>query len=268
MDQTELLEKIRTSRKYRNMDLPDETILDLIDQAGKEGLTGREIDKCVKEKLHNIVADYLGDVDYANTLKYLQDTFRDNNTHQIKHVCQQILSQHQTTRERLPYYESFFDFIIEICGNPRTILDLACGFNPIALPYSHIPVTTCYHAYDIHKARIDLINHFFLLSGRQALAECRDVLVRTPNVRADAVFLLLEAHRMEKRRKGSSAELIREVHAEYYFISFPSRSLNGRHDLRESMRHLLMRLISDDFDLLEERIFSNEMIFCVKKKNG
>jgi len=268
MDWNEQINQIKVNRKYRHLELPDETILDVLRQAEKEGGSQKIIIQKARKKIHNIVAAYLGDINYTQAKKNLIDAFQTTDDKQKKQVCREILSQHDTTKERLVYYQAFFEFIITICGYPRTVLDLACGLNPFALPFSGFPNTTRYYAYDIHKPRVDLINHFFSLCGMQSLAECRDVLVRPPKIRADAAFLFQEAHRMEKRRSGSSSELIYAINAKFIFISLPARSLRTRHDLQMTMRRLMQEIISDKFMLINERVFDNEILFCLVRKSG
>ena len=64
-----------------------------------------------------------------------------------------------------------------------------------------------------------------------ALAEVRDILVRPPQVEADAAFLFKEAHRLEKRRKGCNRALWSALKVKYLFVSLPRRSLDGKRDL-------------------------------------
>ena len=57
--------EIQTSHKYRGLDLPLETLRDLLDQELIKGRRGGDAVQAVREKLHNIIAPYLGDPDYA-----------------------------------------------------------------------------------------------------------------------------------------------------------------------------------------------------------
>ena len=59
-----MVEHVRGSRKYAAMDLPEETVQDLIRQEIAVGKNPKEVEKSMREKLHQIIAPYLGDPDY------------------------------------------------------------------------------------------------------------------------------------------------------------------------------------------------------------
>jgi 16S rRNA (guanine(1405)-N(7))-methyltransferase len=146
------------------------------------------------------------------------------------------------------------------------VLDLACGLNPFALPWMGLPATTRFFAYDIHPARIELIDEFLRLSGHEPLAEVRDILVRPPEVEADAAFLFKEAHRLEKRQKGCNHKLWAALKVKYLFVSLPRRSLDGQRDLRERMQALVAASISaQDWAERGELDFPGETVYWMKK---
>lgn len=235
----DLIHKIQTSPKYQHLELPEEMLRDLLEKEIARYPKPAQALKSARAKLHNIMAPYLGDLDYVQAEKELHAVFDNGDTQVIKETCESFLQQHDSTRERMAYLRDFYEAIFDICGPVQSILDLACGLNPFALPWMDLPEETAFYAYDIHPARIQLINLFLELNGRQPLAEVRDVLVRPPEVMADAAFLFKEAHRMEKRQKGCSRALWAALKVKYLFVSLPNRSLDGRRDLRERMRALV-----------------------------
>ena len=234
-----LVEQIQASKKYQHLNLPGETLRDLVERELLRYKKPAQALKSARAKLHNIMAPYLGDLDYDQADRDLHTAFDSRDQNIIKETCTSFLHQHDSTRERLEYLQEFYEGIFSVYGRPQSVLDLACGLNPFALPWMGLPPTVKFYAYDIHPARIRLINTFLKLSGREALAEVRDVLVRPPEVEADAAFLFKEAHRMEKRRKGCSHALWAALKVKYLFVSLPNRSLDGRRDLRERMRALV-----------------------------
>ena len=267
-DDQNLVSRIQASRKYRTVGIPDETILDIYTRE-KDRLTDpAEALRSTKAKLHNILALYLGDLDYPQARADLDDAFTRNNHQAIGQVCARLLACHHSTRERLHYYPAFFKTIRKACGKLNTLLDLACGLNPFALALVDLPAAIRYHSYDIHASRVNLINHFFELSGRPALAEVRDVLVRPPKITADAAILLKEAHRMEKRRPGAARELVSALNASVIFISLPNRSMDGRRDLRERMRSLTERICGADFRIAGREEFPCETLFWLRRTNA
>jgi len=268
-DELELVKRIQTSRKYRMVGLPEETILDIYRRESCRTTHPTEALERTKTKLHNITALYLENLDYDEAKKDLDKAYAEGGEEAIEQVCTDILTRHRSTCERMPYYPAFFRVIQEVCDGVSTLLDLACGLNPFALPMMALSAEICYYAYDIHTPRVELINHFFTLSGRPPLAEVRDVLVRPPQVEADAAILLKEAHRMEKRRAGAVREIALALNARVIFISLPNRSMDSRRDLREHMRALVEEgICSSDLSVFGCREFPGETLFWLRRVHG
>jgi 16S rRNA (guanine(1405)-N(7))-methyltransferase len=257
----EMAEKIATSRKYRNTGVPKETVEDILLQEAARLPKKAEVMRSARTILHNVMAPYLGDPDYASAHSRLDAIIPDSAKQQIESFCTEILSRHDSTRERSPY-------ILETAPQPRIVLDLACGLAPFALPFMGLPDDVRYHAYDIHQPRVDLINHFLRAQGLEELAEMRDVLINPPDISADAAFLFKEAHRMEKRRKGCSRDLVKALKARTIFISLPNRSLDGQRDLHQRMDALFTQICSDVSGETGSREFAGETLYWIRKTDG
>ena len=197
-----IIEKVKSDRKYSAIGLPDATTEDIAQQELTRHPKVEVALNNTKAILHNVVAPYLDDVDYPQAKKQVDEAFALGNEEAIRQTALKILEQHESTRERLPYLEQFYEVIRTVCRPLSIIIDLACGLNPLALPFMGMTEFVRYYAYDIHQPRVELINQFFKGWGLEPLAEVRDVLVHPPQIQADAAFLFKEAHRMEKRHKG------------------------------------------------------------------
>lgn len=257
-------EKIRRSKKYRHMDVPKETIRSLIQ--GELSRHNREADalRSARRKLHNITAPYLDDLDYAQWQQRLANLPSHATDAEIREIAWKIMSQHDSSRERLPYLELFYQAIRNICPNAQHILDLACGLNPFALPFMHLHTDAAYHAYDIHAPRVALINQYFQKLSRPPLAEVRDVIIHPPRRQADAAFLFKEAHRMEKRYAGASRELLTSLRCRFIFISLPNKSLDSQRDLRRRMERLAASIFEGQ--TIHEILFPDETIYWVARE--
>jgi len=261
-----LAEEVLSSRKYRNSGIPDETVLDLISQAQGQSKDPREIEHFVREKLHNIMAPYLGDPDYAKCGLELDEAYQIGDKVQVKEVCIKILSAHASTKERLPILNGFYERLFAHTGQPKVILDLACGLNPFTLPWMSLPADTQYYAYDLHQPRLDAINHFFQLNGMSALATRQDILVEPPAIKADVAFFFKEAHRFEIRRHGCNREFWQGIKAKHLLVSLPTASLTGRHSKIDQHHRLVMDTIAGLPWLVQEIEFENEIVFCIEKE--
>lgn len=261
----DLLVQISTSKKYRLLNIPLETLTSLYLQEKARNLTVKEAVTNLKAKLHNIVAPYLDSLDYPEAVRWLDDLPEHPTDDDLKNVCRQILSCHSSTRERLSCLPDFFPMIFKRTGKPRVIIDLACGLNPFFLPWMGLDRSVRYHAIDLHEPRIDLINRFFHILGIAKLAVHDDFLVHPPEIPADIVFLLKEAHRLEMRQKGCNLGLWNNLRADWLIISLPAHNLSGKHSLISKHRALIKKLLGDSPWTIEEISFSNEIVFCVQK---
>ncbi len=264
-DPDSLVEAILSSRKYRPLGIPEETVRDLIRQAQYQSGDAKEIEKTVKQKMHNLVAPYLGDADYQAASTELDSAFASGVQSQIEAACTKIMLSHASTRERLPLLPEFYPAIFAVTGMPGTILDLACGLNPFALPWMRLPPSTRYTAYDIVQPRVDLINHFFSLMGLQPTAEKRDVLVNPPEIRADVAFFFKEAHRLEQRQKGSNRAFWQSIQARFLLVSLPTANLTGSHPKLDQHRRLVYATLEGLDWQVKEILFENEIVFVIRK---
>jgi len=259
----EFLQKILQSRKYRGLNLPPETIQDLIEQESLRYSDAKRVQESVRQKLHQLTALYLGDPDYEQALQELQGI---QGKADLEAFAGRMLSMHTSTRERLSYIRSFYQQLFQAIGTPQSILDLACGLNPFALPWMGLDHDTTYIAYDIHLPRVNLLNAFFEKTGyASARAEQQDILVDPPTLKADAAFFFKEAHRMEQRRKGSNRILWDALQVNTLLISLPTRDIGKTHDLRERMRTLVMENIQEKSWHVEEMTFEDEIVFSIHK---
>ena len=173
-----LLERVLKAHKYRETGLNPQTVLDLIDQEAPRQTSEKALYKAVRTKLHNIVAPYLGDPDYASLTEKLDALANPTlDSPELRAICLEALKAHASTAERIPEQEALYQRLFAATGQPTTILDLACALHPLAFPWMGLPLTTAYHAYDIVQPRVDFINHFFEVLGMAPLAENRDILV-------------------------------------------------------------------------------------------
>ena len=259
------VDAILQSKKYRQLGIPEETLRDIVAEELQNYRSSKDAQKSVRHKLHNIMAPYLGDPDYASEMGRMEQELNNASPEALLAYCTAILETHASTKERLPILPVLYDGLFAHTGRPQVVLDLACGLNPFALPWMDLPPDVQYHAYDIHQPRINLINQFLEKMALEPLAEVRDILLNPPEVQADVAFLFKEAHRMEQRRRGCNLPLWKALNVRHLLVSLPASSLSGQHDLAERQRHLVRTILGDQPWLVTELMFGNEMFFCIEK---
>ena len=260
-----IIADVLSSRKYRGLGIPEATLADLIKHAQAQATDPRDIEHIVREKMHHLIAPYLGDPDYAACRSALDAAFQSGEPEEVKTVCRKILSAHASTRERLPIMEGFYERLFAYTGRPHIILDLACGLHPFSLPWMDLSPDAQYYAYDLHQPRLDAINHFLTLSGLPALAIKQDILIDPPTLKADVAFFFKEAHRFEQRRHGCNREFWQRINAKFLLVSLPTASLTGRHAKSDQHRRLVAESITGLPWQVKEIEFENEIVFCIEK---
>ncbi len=263
-----LIQELLSSRKYKGLDLPAETVRDLLARELPNHRSSKDALQEVRKKLHNIMAPYLGDPDYSVAAKTLEDAFQSGSSQSVKAACSQLLATHASTRERLKILDEFYPRLFSLTGSPKTILDLACGLNPLTFPWMGLPPDTCYYAFDIHRPRVTLINRFFELAGLAPLAACQDILVTPPQVQGDVAFLFKEAHRFEQRQRGYNRSLWLALQVPYLLVSLaapqPQRAARpGRAPAPPGLHHPRRPAVgSDRIDVRERAGICHQKVTC------
>lgn len=265
VDIQSMVKRILHSRKYRDSGLNPTTIKDLIQQEAPLHRSQKTLRKSVRRKLHNIVAPYLGEPGYASLAERLSN-IKDAtpNSLAIRALCLEVLEAHASTAERIPYMTAFYQRLFDAAGKPKSILDLACGFHPLAFPWMNLPITTEVHAYDIIQPRIDFTNQFFRVIGLAPLAENRDILVEPPQIHADLGIFFKEAHRFDKRQPGCNRKFWANLNVDILAVSLPTQNLSGTHSLLDQHRSLVNDNLPEDSNV-EELLYEDEIVFLIER---
>jgi 16S rRNA (guanine(1405)-N(7))-methyltransferase len=72
--------------------------------------------------------------------------------------CERAMRSHASTRERLPDLDEFYAGVMQRTGALESVLDVACGLNPLALPWMGLPAGGRYLACDIYTDMVSFLN--------------------------------------------------------------------------------------------------------------
>ena len=115
----QIVTRILQSPKYRGKGIQPDTVRDLILKDAPNYNSSKELTKSVRRKLHNIVASYLGESDYkALTEKWLNIKEPSPDSLLTRTLCLDILSQHASTKERIPTLEFFYTKSLKSQAHP------------------------------------------------------------------------------------------------------------------------------------------------------
>ncbi|MBP8059820.1 MAG: hypothetical protein KA314_28615 [Chloroflexi bacterium] len=300
---TAVVSAIKESKKYR--DTSEATIRALAVEALRQHKKVKPAVKAVRARLHSIMAPYLGDPDYSAAATTLTTAYASHDPALIRQTCWEIMAHHLSTRERLPILAEFYQQIFAITGQPQVLLDIACGLNPLALPWMELlpepggtvgtpataegnlpaqaglltepaeggtvgtPATAGivdFYAYDIHEPRIHFLNHFFELNGLRPRAILQDVALNFPQEEGDVALFLKEMPRFERNYHGLGRPLLEALRVRHIVLSFPEVSTHGGRNLVNRYRDFCHQLIANHDWPITELLFEGELVFCIEKK--
>jgi len=255
---------VASSRKYRAV-CPD-TVARL---SAMELAIHHDPDVAIKEtkgKLHQIYAAFEGGIDYERAYHQLEVAYKTRRESEIKSACMELMKLHNSTRERLPILDDFFEGIFRLTGRPNRLLDLGCGLCPLAIPWMDLPQGAKYYAYDIDLNRIRFLNQYFHLAGLPQLAFCQDILSRPPGAEAHVAFLLKTSPCLEHQEQSGTLRLLDALRTQCIVVSFAVKSLGGREKgMLAHYEHSFLALVSGRNWAVTKVVFDTELVFIVKK---
>lgn len=180
-----------------------------------------------------------------------------------------ILAMHASTKERLPFYHSFYKRIWEETTTPKTLLDLGCGMNPFSYPF--LGCKPAYIAVDIDEKECNLIAAYFRKMRVQGTARVFDVqVIKTTHSLAtfppvDVCFALKLLDTLEAKKGHTRAEmLIKAINASFIIVSFSTKTVSGK-DMRHPERGWIERMLTRLGVTFKKIRFSNEIVYIIKK---
>ena len=260
---SKLAEKIQNMPKYRNVEIPTETIQSLIEQSIPLCKNLAELEKRVREKTHNIVALYLGELDYGKAINEFMRIKNDSLL--LKDFSLKALMSHASTKERGQDLDAFYQELFSRIGKVGSIADLACGLYPLGLPFMGLQLDTAYYAYDLNKIRVDFLNMFISELGYHGGCFHQDILINPPLVECDVAFFFKEAHRFEKRQPGVLPFFLDSIKAPKIVISLPLQSFGTHLQIYQKYEKIFCEYTKKRGWYMDKFIIGNEVFFIIDK---
>jgi 16S rRNA (guanine(1405)-N(7))-methyltransferase len=233
----------------------------------KKGRSNKETVKAVRNKIHQVGSAYQPqEIDYGVLTGKLHDLPKDVHSPLVKDFCRQAMQLHTSTRERLGILDTFYVTCLESLGPIRSLLDLACGLNPLALPWMPVSPDVKIYVCDIYTDQIEFLNHFFAHFNIEGNAFCCDLTQEIPAIETQVTFILKTIPCLEQIDKQIGARLISGIQSPHLLVSFPVQSLGGQN---KGMR----KFYNEHFNTLMEALgwnvkgfsFTSEEAYLVEK---
>jgi 16S rRNA (guanine(1405)-N(7))-methyltransferase len=225
--------------------------------------------KATKNKLHQVAGAYLDTrMRYADWLEALAAA-RAEGEAAFRQTCLKVMSHHASTRERLGILTDFYATLLGALPPIHSLLDVACGLNPLALPWMPLAAGATYNAYDIYTDMADFLNGFFEIAGVQGRAEVGDVVGAPPAYDVDLALVLKAIPPLEQLDKTAGLTLLRSLRARHILVSFPARSLGGRDKgMSANYERRLRAMLEGERWEVQRFAFATELCFLLTPAQG
>lgn len=246
MTNNEVVIGVLKSKKYKDIE-PE--IINKITISLSYKVSDRKLIDEVKAKLHQIWGSY-----YTTRpdFKKLLDKYNKGEL-----SANQILSIHQSSKERIGEYDDIFNFIFNNTQH-TSILDVGSGFNPLFV--SNLAGFDDYTAIDIDIAQQDFL--------KEVLKNDKRITISIGNAESDLkehdlVLALKLLPVLDQIKTNGSTEFISRLKCKYLVVSFPNRSISGKNKgMLENYREKYIPSIQNSgFSLIQEKIFKSETVY-------
>ena len=218
-----MLEKLLHSKNYQCV-CPD-AVRRIYAECCQKYKKPRDAEKAAREQLHGLTGAFLTRDESAACLRDMQVWATDGRSDAD---LERALTRHASTRERLPLarMDGMYAHIFEVTGAPSSVLDLACGLNPLYLGARGISCT----GVDVSGEAVKDVNACAADYGLPIRAVCADLLCENavPAEHYELALLFKILPLLERQRCGAAMDVMRAANAKYLAISFPTRTLGGR----------------------------------------
>ena len=255
-----IIKNIKESKKYDS--ICEDTINRICDEEIKKYNKEKDIIHSIKNKLHQITGSFL----ISDIFRKFNQFKKNGETIDFNH----LLSLHSSTKERLSFYTELFDDIYNCVGKINSILDLACGLNPILfaqyLSLNNLSIEQ-YYAEDINSDLLKIIDFYAEYSKLFIETKHSDLLCEVPKYNVDVVFLFKIIPLLEQQKKNYFVDLINSLNAKYIVVSFPTKTLSGKNvGMLDNYKKIFDQFLEQNrVNKIFEKRYFNELIYIIMK---
>ena len=192
--------------------------------------TWKEAEKETRNRLHQIGGAYL---DHRPPYgRWLEDLGAAPDSEAYLAHLRRMMLAHASTRERLPYLDTFYFQTLGAIRPIRSVVDVACGFNPLALPWMGLEPGAAYQGYDLFSDMAaftaDSLRASVFGPPCDAVVSTRDVAPAPPDTLADLALILKFLPLLEQTGTTETVRWLKGLRTRHALVSFPTRTLSGR----------------------------------------
>lgn len=222
-----VVEAVRAAPKYRHVSPDAVARVAARLAANQPRLTRADAIKRTKHALHQAAGAFLpSGVPYGALLGELVRSSGD--VEATKAACRDAMRLHTSTRERLGVLVEFYRDVFRHVGPVSSVLDVACGLNPLAIPWMSLSPGASYTAWDVYEDLIGFLSDALPRLAVRGSAVVCDVTGPLPPHECDVALVLKCLPCLDQLHQGAGTRLLDRLHSGVLVVSFPVASLCGR----------------------------------------
>ena len=261
----ELIETVRQGSKYRH--IHEDLIENIALTELSKNRSWKETIKAVRNKIHQVGSAYQPTgIEYDHLVQLMKNLPRDIQNPQVKEFCRETMKHHASTRERLEILDQFYSTVFSNTPHIDSILDVACGLNPLAIAWMPLAPEAKIMVCDVYNDQIDFLNLYFDYFHINGSAVCCDLTQELPEGNFQTALVLKTIPCLEQIDKKIGSRLLNGINAQSILVSFPAKSLSGRNKgMRQFYSAHFEEIIAENNWQVDSFSFSNEEAFLVHK---
>ena len=170
------------------------------------------------------------------------------------------LENHKSTKERMKIYPFIYKKIFSITGEPKRILDISCGLNPLS--YKYLGYKPYYIATELTKKDCEVLRYYFKKENINGNVLQINLLKQNKFPNADIAFLFKILDIIKDKKLVEN--IIKDLSVKYIVVSFSLIDIKGKkmnYPLQGWFQRMLKRL-NLKYILIKEE---NEIFYVIKK---
>jgi len=173
------------------------------------------------------------------------------------------LKANLSTKERLNIYTKLYKEIFNITGEPRSILDLGCGLNPLS--YDYLGCQPRYIASEMNKNDCERLKKWLDEKDIDNEVIPADLTKENKFPKADVCFMFKVLDTIDRRGHKNAEKLVKSLDCKYMVISFSTKTLRGSR-MRFPKRGWFERMIVRLGYVYQKLTYDNEVFYVIKKE--
>ncbi len=162
----------------------------------------------------------------------------------LREAAMSGMRAHASAAQRAGLLVPFYQQVAAWCGEPSSVADLACGINPLAIPWMQLAPQASYWACEIDEHLVAALAQLDPIMPARLTVTSRDLITAPPQLRADVAFLLMTVPTLEQQRKGAAGRLLAALDCRHVILSLPRRSITGRRQYANDAAALVREVIA------------------------